>query len=143
MHPRFTLYIIILASFFRLTAAEADSSKSYLWGLIQFSSESDIEYEPGYRKDQFLYRREFHEPIKFLPAEVRYGVFIYGGGGADGDKIKSDWMRYEDAVPGFDGGNLIARTGHQLDIDFLKTNVFLCSYKSQLARYANGIEFPL
>ncbi|MDP7094685.1 MAG: hypothetical protein QGG86_00680, partial [Candidatus Marinimicrobia bacterium] len=141
MHPRFTLYIIIFASFCRLTAAEADSSKSYLWGLIQFSSESDIEYEPGYRKDQFLYRREFHEPIKFLPAEVRYGVFIYGGGGADGDKIKSDWMRYEDAVSRFDGGNLIARTGHQLDIDFLKTNVFYALIRASWLDMQTGLNF--
>ncbi|MBC8322544.1 MAG: hypothetical protein H8E70_03125 [Candidatus Marinimicrobia bacterium] len=141
MHPRFTLVIIIFASFCRLNAAQADSAKSYLWGLIQFSSESEVEYEPGYRKDQFLHRREFHEPIKFLPAEVRYGVFIYGGGGADGDKIKSDWMKYEDAVSGFDGGNIIARTGHQLDIDFLKTNLFYALIRASWIDMQTGLNF--
>lgn len=76
MHSRFTLHIIIFVSFCCINASEADSAKSYLWGLIQFSSDSEIEYEPGYWKDRILYRREFHEPIKFLPAEVRYGDFF-------------------------------------------------------------------
>ena len=141
MHPRLTLFIIIFVSFCNLTGADADSTKSYLWGLIQFSPKQDIDYEPGYRKDRILHRREFHEPIKFLPAEVRYGIFIYGGGGVDGDKIKSDWMRYEDDVSSYDGGAITARFGHQLDIDFVKTNLFYTLLRASWLDMQTGLNF--
>ena len=83
MHQRLTLAIILLISFCHINGAAADSVKSYLWGLIQFRPKQEIGYEPGYWKDQILFRREFHEPVTFLPAEVRYGIFIYGGGKDD------------------------------------------------------------
>jgi len=141
MHPRLTLFIIIFISICCLNAAEVDSTKSYLWGLIQFNPKKDIEYEPGYRKDRILHRREFHEPVTFLPAEVRYGVFFYGGGGADGESIKSNWMKYEDIVSGYDGGNIIARTGHQLDIDFVKTNLFYTLISASWLDMQTGLNF--
>ena len=122
MYPRLTLAIILLTSFCHINGAAVDSVKSYLWGLIQISPEQEIEYEPGYWKDRILHRREFHEPVTFLPAEVRYGVFFYGGG--TDDAVSTSWMRYEDVISGFDGGKIAARVGHQLDIDFVKTNLF-------------------
>jgi tetratricopeptide (TPR) repeat protein len=141
MHSRLTLFIIIFVSFCHLNGEETDSTKSYLWRLIQFSFDQDIEYEPGYRKDRILHRREFHEPIKFLPAEVRYGVFYHGGVGTDGKSIKSDWMRYEDAVSSFDGGTITARFGHQLDIDFVKTNLFYTFLRASWLDMQTGLNF--
>jgi tetratricopeptide (TPR) repeat protein len=139
MYPRLTLAIILLTSFCHINGAAVDSVKSYLWGLIQFSPEQEIEYEPGYWKDRILHRREFHEPVTFLPAEVRYGVFFYGGG--TDDAVSSSWMRYEDAISGFDGGKIAARVGHQLDIDFVKTNLFYTLLRASWLDMQTGFNF--
>ena len=122
MHPRLKHIIILFFTLCPLNGADADSIKSYLWGLIQFSSDKAINYEPGYWKDQILFRREFHEPVTFLPAEIRYGVFFYGGG--MDDNVKSNWITYETSVSRFDGGSIKGRIGHQLDMDVVKLNLF-------------------
>ncbi len=57
----------------------ADTTRSYLWGLIQLRPETKITYEPGHWRDRLFYRREFHEPVHFIPLELRYGVGFYGG----------------------------------------------------------------
>ena len=139
MHQRLTLAIILLISFCHINGAAADSVKSYLWGLIQFSPKQEIGYEPGYWKDQILFRREFHEPVTFLPAEVRYGIFIYGGG--KDDNVSSSWMTYEEVVSGFDGGDVNARIGHQLDIDFAKLNLFYYLLKASWLDMHTGLNF--
>ena len=137
MHPRLRLFIIIFVSFCRLNSAEADSAKSYLWGLIQFSSDQEIEHEPGYWKDQILFSREFHEPVTFLPAEIRYGVFFYGGG--TNDAVSSSWMTYETTVSGFDGGTIKGRIGHQLDMDIVKSNLFYYLLKASWLDMNSGL----
>lgn len=139
MHPRLRHVILVFTAFCDLNGADTDSVKSYLWGLIQFRPEAKIEYEPGYWKDKILFRREFHEPIRFLPGEVRYGVFFYGGG--KNDNVSSSWIRYESVVAGFDGGTFVARIGHQLDIDFVKTNLFYFLLKSSWIDMQTGLNF--
>ena len=114
MHPRLKHIIILFFTLCPLNGADADSIKSYLWGLIQFSSDKAINYEPGYWKDQILFRREFHEPVTFLPAEIRYGVFFYGG--VMGGYLKSNWVNYEKSVFRFFGGSIKRRSGLPLGI---------------------------
>jgi hypothetical protein len=113
---------MLILSINLLNGEDADSVRSYLWGLIQFIPEQKIHYEPGYNKDRILHRREFHEPVSFLPVEVRYGVYFLGGG--NDQDVSSSWIKYEENVKGFDGGDLQYRIGHQLDIDIVKTNLF-------------------
>jgi tetratricopeptide (TPR) repeat protein len=102
-----------------------DSTKSYLWGLIQIKQTQEIEVEDGYWKDRILRGREFHEPIRFIPFEVRYGFGYNGGAGIAGISVHENFMQYGSPVTKFDGGELTARVGHQLDIDFAKTNLSL------------------
>ncbi len=137
MHPRFTHFILIIFGTNLLFAEDADSVKSYLWGLIQFKPEQVIEYEPGFTKDRILHRREFHEPVSFLPVEVRYGAFFYGGG--SGQNVSSSWIKYDEIVSGFDGGELKYRLGHQLDIDILKTNLFYQFLKASWLNMHTGL----
>lgn len=137
MHPRFTHLILLFLSVSFLKGENADSVKSYLWGLIQFKPEHEIEYEPGYMRDRILHRREFHDPVAFLPAEVRYGIFFYGGG--TDDAVSSKWITYDEIVPGFDGGAIAGRVGHQLDIDFIKTNLFYKILKASWLDMHSGL----
>ncbi len=141
MYPRLSTFILILSFFGNVFGSNPDEVKSYLWGLIQFSPKQDIDHETGYWKNQILHRREFHAPITFAPVEIRYGAFFYGGGGTDGDKIKSDWIEYEESVANFTGGSFTARLGHQLDIDFIKTNLFYYFINASWLDMQTGLNF--
>lgn len=139
MHSRIKHFIILMAGVCNLRAEPADSVKSYLWGLIQITAQREIKYETGYAYDKIFHRREFHEPISFLPTEVRYGVFFYGGG--TDDNVSSGWIQYDQNVSGFDGGDFQYRVGHQLDIDFLKTNLFNQFLQASWLDMQTGINF--
>lgn len=123
MNPRFlSLLVLILV----LSAAEAqppDSVKSYLWGLIKIKPEHKIEYEQGYLRNRILHPREFYTPVSFIPLELRYGFGYTGGGGIGGVDMQTGWISYESSVTNFDGGDVSARVGHQLDLDLGKTNL--------------------
>jgi len=141
MHPRLNTFIFLLLFIGNIFGSNPDEVKSYLWGLIQFSPKQDIERKPGYWKNQIFHRREFHSPITFAPVEIRYGTFFYGGGGSDGDQIKSDWIEYEELVSNFNGGDFTARLGHQLDIDFIKTNLFYYFLNASWLDMHTGLNF--
>ena len=141
MHSRLSTFIFFLLFLGNVFGSNPDEVKSYLWGLIQIRPNQDIDREPGYWKNQILHRREFHAPITFAPVEIRYGAFFYGGGGTEGDQIKSDWIEYEESVANFTGGNFAARLGHQLDIDFIKTNLFYYFINASWLDMQTGLNF--
>lgn len=141
MHSRLSTFIFFLLFIGNVFGSNPDEVKSYLWGLIQIRPNQDIDREPGYWKNQILHRREFHAPITFAPVEIRYGAFFYGGGGTEGDQIKSDWIEYEESVANFTGGNFAARLGHQLDIDFIKTNLFYYFINASWLDMQTGLNF--
>ena len=118
--------VILICSHISLAStgsAVEDSLKTYLWGLIKIYPKPKIQYEPGYWKDRILHPREFHHPISFMPLELRYGLSYNGGGGNDGEKMASGWVKYDEGVEGkYEAGEKIAKFGHQLDIDFIKIN---------------------
>jgi tetratricopeptide (TPR) repeat protein len=119
-------------------AAAADTTRSYLWGLIQLGG---VRHERGYWRDRLFHRREFHEPVNLIPLELRYGLGFNGGGGTDGKATKSDWIRYEQPVTRYDGGPFTARIGHQLELDILKTNVSYYLFKTSWADMHTGLNF--
>jgi tetratricopeptide (TPR) repeat protein len=82
------------------------------------------DYEKGYMLDRIFRRREFHNPVNFIPMEMRYGFGYNTGGGFLGlGSLKNNWMSYESDVTKFSGGKFSSRLGHQLDMDILKTNL--------------------
>ncbi|MFQ6605944.1 MAG: tol-pal system YbgF family protein [Fidelibacterota bacterium] len=94
---------------------------------------------PGYWKDRLLHRRQFHDPVKIIPLEVRYGVGIYGGGGKTGLDMKSNWLHYAQPVPAFKGGNLNGRVFHAMDIDLFKTNLSYVLLNTSWADIMSGL----
>jgi len=96
---------------------------------------------PSHWKDRLFHRREFHEPIKFIPLELRYGIGYYGGGGNWVLDTKSNWIRYDQAVTRFDGGEVNGRILHAIDLDFFKTNFTHFILKSSWADIVSGINF--
>jgi len=141
MHPRLKPYIFPLLFLGFLSGTPPDEVKSYLWGLIQFKPNQDIKHESGYWVNQILHRREFHAPLAFAPVEIRYGAFFLGGGGTEGKKVKSDWINYDEPVSNFTGGSFTARLGHQLDIDFMKTNLFYYLLNASWLDMQTGLNF--
>ncbi|MFQ6677637.1 MAG: hypothetical protein ACE5D0_04880 [Fidelibacterota bacterium] len=141
MHPRLNTYIFPLLFLGTLFGSPPDEVKSYLWGLIQFKPSQGIKHETGYWVDQALHRREFHAPLTFAPVEIRYGAFFLGGGGTEGKNIKSDWIKYDESVSNFTGGSFTARLGHQLDIDFIKTNLFYYFLNASWLDMQTGLNF--
>lgn len=139
MYPRiiFSILAVCGAAFSGLAAQ--DSTKSYLWGLIQISPASEIEYEDGYWKDRIFRSREFHEPINFIPFEVRYGFGYNGGAGIAGLDIHDKFMLYDSTVTEFEGGDFSSRIGHQLDIDLVKTNLSYYLLKKSWLNMHTGI----
>ena len=122
--------ILIFLSFLpelKSQEAEQDSSRfrSMIFRIFSLDRIDPNDYERGYIFDRIFKRREFHDPINFIPLELRYGFGYNSGGGFLGlGNMRSSWMSYEtDDVSSFDGGNLSSRLGHQLDIDILKTNL--------------------
>lgn len=103
---------------------EPDSSRSALFRMFKPKKVRKVEYERGYYLDRIFRRREFHDPVKFIPVELRYGFGYNGGRGFMWLKMPSNWMQYENgSVDSFDGGSFTSRLGHQLDLDLMKTNL--------------------
>ncbi len=123
--------LTILIAFFVLSTillgnpqSDPDSSQSALFRLFKPKKVRKVEYEKGYYLDQIFRRREFHEPVTFIPVEMRYGFGYNGGKGFMWLKVPADWMKYDNSsVDPFDGGSFTARLGHQLDLDLVKTNL--------------------
>ncbi len=104
--------------------APQDTSESLIFRLFKPQQEQGVDYEKGYYWDRIFHRREFHEPVKIIPVELRYGFGYNGGSGFLGLKTPPNWMELADTdAELFDGGSITARIGHQLDIDLLKTNL--------------------
>ena len=100
-----------------------DTSKSLIFKIFSLDDIDSRKYEKGYIIDRIFRRREFHKPVNFIPIEIRYGFGYNIGGGFLGlGNLKSNWMSYESDVNKFDGGEMVSRLGHQLDLDILKTN---------------------
>ena len=101
-----------------------DTSKSLIFKIFSLDDIDSRKYEKGYIIDRIFRRREFHKPVNFIPIEIRYGFGYNIGGGFLGlGNLKSNWMSYESDVNKFDGGEMVSRLGHQLDLDILKTNL--------------------
>ena len=101
-----------------------DTSKSLIFKVFSLDPSDEKKYEKGYIFDRIFRRREFHNPVNFIPMELRYGFGYTAGGGFLGlGSLKSSWMFYDSDVTKFYGGDMSARIGHQLDLDILKTNL--------------------
>jgi len=111
----------------RSQEAEQDSSRfrSMIFRIFSLDRLDPNDYEKGYIFDRIFKRREFHNPINFIPLELRYGFGYNSGGGFLGlGNMRSAWMTYDnEGVSSFDGGNFSSRIGHQFDVDILKTNL--------------------
>ncbi len=123
----FTLFILFSFPDLKSQEAEQDSSRfrSMIFRIFSLNRIDPNDYERGYIFDRIFKRREFHNPVNFIPLELRYGFGYNSGGGFLGlGNLKSTWMSYEnEAISNFNGGNLSSRLGHQFDIDILKTNL--------------------
>lgn len=139
MNPRFIFSILVVCGAVFSSLSAQDSTKSYFWGLIQIQQEQEIEYEDGYWKDRIFRSREFHEPIGFIPFEVRYGFGYNGGIGLAGLEIDQEFMLYDSSVTNFDGGELSSRIGHQFEVDLLKTNLSFYLLKKSWIDMHTGI----
>ena len=95
----------------------------------------------GYWKDRLFHRREFHEPVKLVPLEMRYGIGLYGGGGQWLLNPKTNWIQYDESVTKFDGGDISGRIFHAIDLDFLKTNLSHYILKTSWADIVSGLNF--
>ncbi len=93
----------------------------------------------SYWKDRIFYRREFHEPLKLIPLEMRYGAGYYGGAGYWWVDTKSNWIRFDQPVQGFDGGSLNGRIFHAIDLDIFKTNLSHFILKTSWADLLTGL----
>ena len=140
-----TISIIIVLS--TITKAEIslgvqDTSKSLIFELFSIEDKALKRFGSGYIFDRIFRRREFHHPINFIPIEMRYG-FSYNAGskflGLGG--LKSNWMSYESEVKEFDGGKFSSRLGHQLDLDFLKTNLAYYLFGNSWLDMHSGLNF--
>ena len=102
-----------------------DTTKSLLFKLFPIEEGMSGKNEKGYVWDRIFRRREFHNPVNFIPMELRYGFGYNAGGGFLGlGNLKSSWMSYElDDVPDFGGGGFSSRLSQQFDLDILKTNL--------------------
>ena len=102
-----------------------DTTKSLLFRLFPIEEGMSGDNEKGYVWDRIFRRREFHNPVNFIPMELRYGFGYNAGGGFLGlGNLKSSWMSYElDDVPDFGGGGFSSRLSQQFDLDILKTNL--------------------
>ena len=137
--------VILICSHISLAStgsAAEDSLKTYFWGLIKIYPKPKIQYEPGYWKNKLLHPREFHHPISIIPLELRYGISYNGGGGDDGENMKSGWVKYDEGVEGhFDAGGKIAKWGHQLDFDFMKLNLSNFILKTSWLDMQTGLNY--
>ena len=101
-----------------------DTTKSLLFKLFPIEEGMSGDNEKGYMWDRIFRRREFHNPVNFIPMELRYGFGYNAGGGFLGlGDLKSSWMSYESDVPDFGGGGFSSRLSQQFDLDILKTNL--------------------
>ena len=101
-----------------------DTTKSLLFKLFPIEEGMSGKNEKGYVWDRIFRRREFHNPVNFIPMELRYGFGYNAGGGFLGlGDLKSSWMSYESDVPDFGGGGFSSRLSQQFDLDILKTNL--------------------
>jgi len=117
------LYIAVNVSTAQETIVQ-DTTKSLLFKLFPIEKEMSGDYEKGYVWDRIFRRREFHNPVNFIPMELRYGFGYNAGGGFLGlGDLKSSWMSYESDVPDFGGGGFSSRLSQQFDLDILKTNL--------------------
>ncbi len=108
-------------------------------GTTLFSPPDDPPEIHGYWKDRLFHRRQFHDPIKIIPLEVRYGVGFYGGGGKTGLDMKSNWLHYAQPVPAYKGGSINGRIFHAMDIDLFKTNLSYFLFKTSWADLTTGL----
>tara|TARA_Y100000590_G_scaffold76474_1_gene84612 strand:- start:15026 stop:16837 length:1812 start_codon:yes stop_codon:yes gene_type:complete len=100
------------------------TSQSLIFKVFALDLSDEKKYEKGYLFDRIFRRREFHNPVNFIPMELRYGFGYNAGGGFLGlGSLNSSWMSYDSDATEFTGGNMSARIGHQLDLDILKTNL--------------------
>lgn len=82
---------------------EDEKTKSILFGLIKMKRSSP--YLKGYRWSKWLHAREFNEPVKMIPLELKYGIGFTGktsGNASNLDKNSAqndpDKIKYEEDV---------------------------------------------
>ena len=136
--------IIILSTIIKgeLNQVVQDTSASLIFKVFSIEDKALKRFGSGYIFDRIFRRREFHNPINFIPLEMRYG-FSYNAGtnflGLGG--LKSNWMSYESEVKEFDGGKFSSRLGHQLDLDILKTNLAYYLFGNSWLDMHTGLNF--
>ena len=124
---------------------DSSKTKSLIFRIFSLDDNEDKKYEKGYIFDRIFRRREFHDPVKVIPLEMKYGFGYNTGGGFLGlGSLKDGWMNYEfesDAISKFNGGNFSSRLGHQLDLDFLKTNLAYYWFGNSWLDMHTGVNF--
>ena len=70
------LFLIQFSSYLLGQFEEEKLPRTYLFGLIKFDTESA--YEQGAWSDKWIHAREFAEPVKIIPIELRYGIGFSG-----------------------------------------------------------------
>ncbi|MEE8436867.1 MAG: hypothetical protein V3S22_00890 [Candidatus Neomarinimicrobiota bacterium] len=122
------LYLSLLILFFGLStifgaeSAQTDTTGSLIFRLFKPELEQGVDYEKGYFMDRLFHRREFHEPIRFIPVELRYGPGYNGGSGFLGLNNPGNWLELESGAETFNPG-FRARIAHQLELDIFKINL--------------------
>jgi len=119
-------------------SAQTDTTESLIFRLFKPELEQGVDYEKGYFWDRLFHRREFHHPISFIPVEFRYGFGYNGGKGFLGLKNPGNWLELESGTENFKPG-FKARIGHQLELDFLKTNLSYYLFKTSWLDMHTGL----
>jgi len=119
-------------------SAQTDTTESLIFRLFKPELEQGVDYEKGYFWDRLFHRREFHHPISFIPVEFRYGFGYNGGKGFLGLQNPGNWLELESGSENFEPG-FKARIGHQLELDFLKTNLSYYLFKTSWLDMHSGL----
>ena len=70
------LFLILCSNYLLGQFEDEKEPRTYLFGLIKFDTESA--YEKGAWSDKWIHAREFAEPVKIIPIELRYGIGFSG-----------------------------------------------------------------
>lgn len=120
-------------------AASNDTTPNFLFRLAEDFGRKGFRYRQGYRWNRLFHRREFYKPVTIIPVELSYGIIYLGGGGTEGRELRSDFLQFEQAVSGINGGPWTARLGQQVELDLLKTNLSQIIFKTSWLDIHTGI----
>ena len=140
-----SILILIILSGLNGQIEDKKKTKTFLFGLIKFDTESA--YEKGAWSDKWLHAREFATPVKIIPVELRYGFGFSGktiGSPTDLSEDSAtddpDKIKYEEDVELIDQGfrNL---WGSSLELDLGLINIPYFIMKTSWMNVLTGITY--